>query len=143
MSLLLTRSWLGREDISLEVELRNELPGILNWSLDGLERLGKQATFTCPPGADEAIVALQDLASPVAAFVRDRCVRGRRHEVKVDDIYSAWRSWADDNGHVKSTKQTFGRDLRAAIPGLRVARVGGHESEERERVYQGVQLRDQ
>jgi putative DNA primase/helicase len=139
--LLLTRSWLGREDIGLERDLRGELPGILNWSLDGLARLGRQPGFTRPPGADEAIVALQDLASPVAAFVRDRCVRGAKHEVKVDDIYTAWRGWAEDNGHVKSTKQVFGRDLRAAIPGLRVARVGGHDSEERERVYQGVKLR--
>jgi putative DNA primase/helicase len=140
--LLLTQSWLGREDLGLERALRDELPGILNWSLDGLERLGKQPGFTRPRGADEAIVALQDLASPVAAFVRDRCVRGPEHEVKIDDIYTAWRAWAEDNGHVKSTKQVFGRDLRAAIPGLRVARVGGHESGERERIYQGVKLRD-
>jgi putative DNA primase/helicase len=140
--LLLTRSWLGREDHKLELALREELPGILNWALDGLERLTKQGRFTRPPGADEAIVALQDLASPVAAFVRDRCVRGAEHEVAVDVLYAAWRSWAEDNGHVRSTKQVFGRDLRAAVPGLRVARPGGHDELERARVYLGVALRD-
>jgi putative DNA primase/helicase len=139
--LLLTRSWLGKEDHGLEVELRRELPEILNWSLRGLERLGKNGRFTRPSGADEAMVALQDLASPVAAFVRDRCLRGPKQEVSVNELYTAWRAWADDNGHVRSTKQVFGRDLRAVLPGLRVARIGGHESGDRDRVYHGVSLR--
>jgi putative DNA primase/helicase len=138
--LLLTRSWLGHEDHQLEDALREELPGILNWSLDGLERLARQGRFTRPPGADEAMVALQDLASPVAAFVRDRCVRGPDHEIAVDSLYAAWKTWAEDNGHTKVTKQVFGRDLRAAVPGLRVARPGGHD-EDRVRVYVGVGLR--
>jgi putative DNA primase/helicase len=136
---LLTRSWLGQEDLALELDLRAELPGILSWSLDGLVRLAKQGRFTRPPGADEAIVALKDLASPVAAFVRDRCDRDPKLEIAVDDLYTAWRSWAEDNGHAKSTKQVFGRDLRAAIPGLRVARP--RDGAERERVYKGVGLR--
>src|SRR5262245_17072158 len=37
--LLTTRSWLGREDYELEKNLCAELSGILNWSLDGLQRL--------------------------------------------------------------------------------------------------------
>jgi putative DNA primase/helicase len=37
--LLTTRSWLGREDLTLEPTLRTELTGILNWALDGLQRL--------------------------------------------------------------------------------------------------------
>jgi putative DNA primase/helicase len=120
----LTRSWFGQEDHGLETALLRELPAILNWSLDGLARLSAQGRFTRPRGADEAIIALQDLASPVAAFVRDRCARGRDRTVPVDELYQAWRTWADDNGHVKSSKQVFGRDLRAAVPGLRVVQRG-------------------
>jgi putative DNA primase/helicase len=139
--LLLSRSWLGREDHDLEPKLAAELPGILNWSLEGLERLAARLRFTRPQGADEAMVALQDLAPPVAAFVRDRCVRGPEHAIAVDDLYAAWRTWAEDDGHAKSTKQVFGRDLRAAIPGLRVARPGAHDASDRSRVYVGVGLK--
>jgi putative DNA primase/helicase len=121
------------------VDDRAELPQILNWSLDGLERLGLTGRFTRPSGADEAMVALQDLASPVAALVRDRCERGPEREVAVDDLYTAWKTWAEDNGHKRSTKQVFGRDLRAAVPGLRVTRP--RDGDVRERVYQGVGLR--
>ena len=140
--LLLNRSWLGQEDYELEVALHAELPGILNWALAGLERLAAQeGRFTRPSATDEAILALKDLASPVAAFVRDRCDIGVNHKVAVDDLYTAWRAWADDNGHVRSTKQVFGRDLRASVPGLKVARPGGHSSDERARHYVGLALK--
>jgi putative DNA primase/helicase len=143
-TLLLTESWLGKEDRELELALREELPGILNWSLAGLDRLVRQqGRFTKTPGASEVLVALQDLASPVGAFVRDRCVRQANHEVAVDILYNAWKTWSEDNGHARRTKQVFGRDLRAVVPGLRVTRVGGHDSAQRARAYQGIGLRDE
>jgi putative DNA primase/helicase len=80
-----------------------------------------------------------DLASPVAAFVRDRCVRGLGEEVACVTLFAAWKSWTDDNGHKAGTAQRFGRDLRAVIPGLRVVRL--REGDDRERVYRGVTLR--
>jgi putative DNA primase/helicase len=138
--LLLTRSWLGQEDHRLEDALREELTAILNWSLEGLARLGPQRQFTQAPGADEAMIALRDLAAPVAAFVRDRCVRDSSLEVAVDDLYKAWKLWAEDNGHKNMTKQMFGRDLRAAIPGLRVERPRADDG--RPRIYVGVALAD-
>ena len=56
--LLLTRSWLGAEDPDLEPALHAELPEILTWALDGLDRLREQGRFTKPPSSDEAIIAL-------------------------------------------------------------------------------------
>ena len=110
-----TVSWLGREDHSLEGEPRMELTGILNWALDGLTRLtANRGRFTRVPSADEAIRTLRDLASPVAAFVREECVVGHGRSVKRDRLYSAYRTWADNGGYPKSPKHVFGRDLRAA-----------------------------
>jgi putative DNA primase/helicase len=137
--LQLTRSWLGHEDPDLEGALHTELAGILNWSLDGLDRLHAAGRFTRPASTDDAIIALQDLASPVAAFVRDRCTRDLGAEVPCDDLYRAWKSWAEDNGHKPGSTQTFGRNLRAVIPGLRVARL--RDDGDRQRVYRGVALR--
>jgi putative DNA primase/helicase len=47
--LLTSRSWLGHEDYTLERDLRAELPGILNWSLDGLEPLDQHQHFHAAP----------------------------------------------------------------------------------------------
>jgi putative DNA primase/helicase len=137
--LLLRESWLGREDHRLEDALTAELPGILNWALAGLDRLTEQDRFTRPASTDEAILALQDLASPVAAFVREQCVRGG-YTVPVDVIFRRWKEWAELNGNRPGSVQTFGRNLRAVVPGLRV--IQPREGDQRERAYQGIALHD-
>jgi len=138
--LQLRESWLGQEDHTLEDRLTLELTGILNWALEGLDRLTAQDRFTRPAATDEAITALQDLASPVAAFVRDQCVTGPTLEVPIDVIYGAWKAWAEDHGNRGGTAQTFGRNLRAVLPGLQV--VQPRDGEHRARVYRGVGLRN-
>ncbi len=125
--LLTTRSWLGKEDHELERELNKELTGILNWSLEGLGRLKANGNrFTRLPSAEEAIIAMRDLASPVAAFAREQCRVDAGCEITVEQLYAAYRSWCEDNGHAKATKQNFGRDPR--------------EGETRFRLYSGISL---
>ena len=110
----LTRTWLNKEDHSLESALQAELPGILNWALTGLsELIANNNCFTRVHSAEEAIITMRDLASPVAAFVREQCELGPELRIAVDNLYSAYKQWAEDNGHSKRSKQTFGRDLRA------------------------------
>ncbi len=134
-----TRSWLGKEDHDLEPMLQAEMTGVLNWSLAGLARLTNNGgRFTRLPTADDAIIAMRDLASPVAAFVRERCRIDAAREITVEELYVAYRSWCDDSGHVKATKQNFGRDLRAAVPSVRVQRP--REGETRPRFYTGIGL---
>ena len=77
-------------------------------------------TFTQPESSKDAITVLQDLVSPVAAFVWDRCDRGAQHEVSCEALFNAWKSWAEDNGHRPGNAQTLGRNLRAVVPGLKV-----------------------
>jgi putative DNA primase/helicase len=142
----LSRSWLGKENHGLEAELRAELPGILNWSLDGLERLtfANGNRFTRVAAADEAIVTMRDLASPVGAFVREQCVvspfndDGSNREIGVDDLYAAYKLWCEGSEHPKSPKAVFGRDLRAAVSSVRKSRPWGGG---RKPVYVGISLR--
>lgn len=140
--LLLSSSWLGKEDHGLERALHTELTSILNWALAGLYRLTVENNnrFTRLSSADEAIIAMRDLASPVAAFVREKCQVGHDKEIKVDELYAAYRFWCDDNGHAKATKQTFGRDLRAALPRVSVKRP--RELDTRFRSYIGICLNE-
>jgi putative DNA primase/helicase len=117
--LVLRRSFYGEEDTELTEKLLAERAGILNWSLDGLARLNERGYFAVPSSSEEAIRQLEDLSSPVGAFVRDRCTVGPEQEVLVDELYEAWRSWCDDQGRDHpGTKATFGRDLHAAVPGV-------------------------
>lgn len=134
--LTMSESFLGRENTHLTAELLAELPGILSWSLDGLDRLTSQGALTEPASSADAIVALQDLVSPVSAFVRDCC--SRSGEIAVKELFDAWKTWCEENGHKAGSAQTLGRDLRAVIPALRQARP--RDGESRERRYIGISL---
>ncbi len=93
--------------------------------------------FTAPASAHEAIRELEGLSSPMSAFLRDGCPVGRDRQVVVDDLWTAWKVWAVDQSQHHGTKATFGRDLRAAVPGLLVIRP---RDGDRQRAYVGVGL---
>jgi putative DNA primase/helicase len=137
--LAMHESFLGRENTSLTEELTAELTGILSWSLGGLDRLNRQGKFTEPKSSTDSMLALQDLVSPVAAYVRDNCEVGIGYEIPVADLFADWRSWCEDNGHKAGSAQTFGRDLRAVVPHLRVIRPRDGE-DQRQRRYIGMRL---
>ena len=139
--LLTKRSWLGREDYELETRLRAEPTGILNWALEGLQRLTfeNENHFTRFAAADEAVTMMQDLASPVGAFVREKCVVETQAEIAVDDLYAAYKDYAQACELPKFAKAHFGRDLRAACPMVRKQRP--RDGSTRYFVYGGIRLR--
>jgi putative DNA primase/helicase len=134
----LTESFLGKEDTELEHRLMAELPGILNWALEGLDRISRQR-FTVPKSSLGAITQLQDLVSPMSAFVRDRCDQGSDCAVRIDTLYEAYRDWCRDEGRYPLNKLMFGRDLHAVLPRLRTTQP---RSDNQRRWYAGIQLKD-
>lgn len=137
--LCLTRSWYGREDMLLTDRLLAERPGILNWAIEGWRRLNERGYFIQPRSSEEAIRQLEDLASPISAFVRERCTVGPGRSIEVNELFAAWQSWCQAMGRASAGNiQSFGRDLRAAVPGLRTSQprmAGG-----RMRFYDGIDL---
>jgi putative DNA primase/helicase len=136
--LSLTQSWLGHEKPTLTEELLEELPAVLGWSLEGLDRLREQGHFTEPKSSRDAVMALAELSSPVSAFVGECCRRGPGMQTSAQRVYRAWRLWCADHGRTASSDQVFGRDLRAVVPGLKRVRVGGRG--DRTWFYEGLGL---
>ncbi len=136
--LRLTRSFFGEEDTTLTQQLMSELPGILVWAIEGLKRLRVRGHFVQPQSVADAVQDLEDLASPVMAFVRDCCEVGPGHRTWIDEVYGAWKRWCESDGrNTVTSKQVFGRDLAAAVPGV-VCRRHSIQG----RFYDGVALRD-
>ena len=134
--LMLEKSFYNRENPKLTEELTEELPAIFNWSLDGLQRLRGRGRFQSPATSREAIQELEDLASPVGAFMRDRCAVGADLSVAAADLYRAYRLWCEEHGRQAINQQLFGRDLRAVRPGIHRRRLGA----ERVPTYVGIGL---
>lgn len=137
--LTMSNSFYGREDPMLTDALLAEASGIFNWCLEGLDRLHERGYFTLPGTSRDALRQLEDLSSPIGAFVRDRCRVGPALEVGKDELYAGWRTWCEFEGRGKvSTKAVFLRDLRAALPEVGVARL--REGNERHQVVTGLDL---
>jgi putative DNA primase/helicase len=137
--LRLTQSWFGREDHHLLNRLLPELPGILLWAVEGWRRLRERGRFLQPKSAAVLVEELEDLTSPVGAFVRECCRVAQGERVEVGELYAAWRSWCDRHGQQPGTGETFGRDLRAAVPTIDKARPRTQDG--RSHFYTGIRLR--
>ncbi len=138
--LRLSASWFGKEDTGLTDRLLTELPGILLWAIAGWQRLRERGHFVQPASGKELLGELEDLSSPIGAFVRERCNVGSGYCAAVADLFDAWKTWCEAKGRREpGTEQTFGRDLLAAVPTLR--RVRPRTGEDRYRGYEGIGLR--
>jgi putative DNA primase/helicase len=138
--LQLKNSWYGREDVKLSERLYEEVPGILLWALEGLRRLRERGHFVQPESSRLALQDLEDLSSPVGAFLRECCEVGPGYTVLVRDLFAAWQTWCNEKGRKEpGTEQGFGRDLRAATPSLEVRQPRADGG--RVRVYEGIRLR--
>ena len=139
--LQLINSFYGREDLSLTGKLLSELSGILNWAITGLDRLTARGHFLQPTSAGQAVRDLEDLASPTGAFLREQCVIDPARCVECDRLYAAWTAWCEDQGREHpGTKQTFGRDLRAALPSLQTIRPRDARTGDRLRITKAWDL---
>jgi hypothetical protein len=140
--LVLTKSFRGKENIELTDQLLEQAPGILNWSLVGLDRLTERGHFKMPESSKAAVLQLEDLASPISAFLRERCeLDDPNKTVLVETLWGAWKLWCEDNNRSIGTKAVFGRNLAAACPTVRKVRPWKEEGP-RPFEYQGLALQD-
>lgn len=133
----LSKSWLGCEDYELFERLVPELPGILLWAIEGWRRLRERGHFVCPQTSREIQDELCDLTSPVAAFVRQRCMVGPGYEVPCAELYGVFKRWCVQENMLSVPNQSvFGRNLRAAV-----ATVSRGQQHDGTRLYRGILLR--
>jgi putative DNA primase/helicase len=136
-----TISHFGSEDATLERALQNELAGILNWSLDGLDRLNAQGAFSESAAAPEVETEMQELSSPVKHFVDSCLILDPDAIASRADLFEAWRFYAKEAGQPVGTLEKFGRDLKAYVPDIRDVRPRAGSDANRPRAYRGVKIR--
>ena len=134
--LILNRSFYGKEDLKLTKKLLEDLPGILNWALDGLERLEERGHFILPKSSQEAVYDLEDLGNPIKAFIEERYEWGPGKRASVAAVYVDYSQWAEENGTKPAPKSIFGRDFKAAHPEIKKIRI--NKDGKRFNVYEGI-----
>jgi putative DNA primase/helicase len=113
-------SFKGREDPGLTDKLLAELPGILLWAIEGWRRLRERGHFRQPASGLELLQELEDLTSPVGAFVRDCCAVDPAAVTPCQDLFRAYCGWARATGRkFIDHAATLGKHLRAVLASLR------------------------
>jgi putative DNA primase/helicase len=134
-------SFEGREDPQLTERLLRDLPGILTWALDGLDRLRARGRFVQPAAGREPLESYRRLNNPIQAFLDECCVIEAEASTLLDDLYLTYRSWMSGEGRQPVAKERFSSSLVELGEGLerRRPRVEGRQ---RTSIY-GLRLADQ
>lgn len=126
----LRQSFFGREDTELTSKLMAELPGILNWAIVGLRRLRAHGHFVQPSSSAELVEMMEDTASPLRRFAKERCELDPEAVTDCDGtLHQAYRLWCQANEHFPMSKTKFHSALIAALPTIDVKRSGGRDSQ--------------
>jgi putative DNA primase/helicase len=110
----------------LVTELTAELPGILNWAINGLQRLLKQDQFTKCLICERAKAEHRLDCSAVAQFLEETVPllpESHRQKMSTTEFHQRYRVWCETNGHTKSYARSFVQQLR--FEGIKVWRSHG------------------
>lgn len=100
------------QDKNLKDKLAEELPGILNLALQGIDRVLQQGQFTSPPSVRAAVEAWRTDVDQVAQYAEEFLTKKPGHQEHSVDLYLDFLEWAKLNGHQKTVKRnTFSQRL--------------------------------
>lgn len=94
-------------------QLKNEMSGILNWSIEGLRRLNERGMFPQDDFMKEAVKELEDMNNPTNIFFEDHI------EIEIGDhvyiekgiLYQHYKEWCMKNGHGFLTNARFSESV--------------------------------
>ena len=104
------------QDVDLESKLLSELPGVLNWALEGLKDYHIRGL--APPKA--VIAATNEYRrenDSLQDFIGEICVVGPEYSVKNSELYAAYLDFCQDSGHEALSQKKFSTEVKRA-PGI-------------------------
>ena len=98
------------QDKNLSDKLLQELPGILNWALEGC--LAWQNNGLQTPDIVEAQVAEYRISmDSISQFIQDECEVGKDHSYAASKFFQAYRDWCSGAGRKPQSQTAFKRSL--------------------------------
>ena len=129
----------------LEFKLREEVPGIALWAVEGLKRLLANDKFTMPRESAVHLAQMAELTNPIGVMLAE-CTQLHigadfmKYRTECDMLYDLWKAWCDETRTKTSlSKIAFGMKL-THIPQAPV-RKRFMEAGKRFFAYQGLEVR--
>ena len=92
--------------------LEGEAPGILNWCVEGAERLLKNRVYTLPASHLKEIEEWKVGTEPVRQFIRDTTVPNSETRTRTRAVWEAYNRWARQTHHFMLTEVRFAEKMK-------------------------------
>lgn len=97
----------GREESGLQEHLISELPGILNWAIEGLKKWHTEGLRKQPQAVVQATNRYRLDSDTVQQWLDSNMARHRDSEIQSSEAYNDYRAWANENGNYPVGNKTF------------------------------------
>jgi len=118
-----------------EHHLVPELPGLLNWALEGV-RMYVQEGLSPPKTVQAAVAEYRKAMDVVAQWIDDHCEIDPQGFVYTADAYANYAAWAQTEAKYQVSKNRFGRVMHERFGG------GENDRENGRRVYRGFKIKE-
>lgn len=132
---------LEKQDPTLVDQLAEELSGILNWALDGLQSLRRRGQFEESAVSLKAKNEFQHEANPVRVFLDEQCLVDPNGTIPITNLYLNYKLFCEENGYHPLNEAHLGREVRLVFPHIkrnRVTKKFPPYNNDRPYVYQGI-----
>ncbi|MCL0074141.1 phage/plasmid primase, P4 family [Dehalococcoidia bacterium] len=129
------------KDVLSKLTTEDELSGLLNIALDGLNRLLEIGDFSYTLSVDAVSEKYIKASDPIHAFVSDRCQNDIQGWISKDELYEAYLNYCEKTGIPKVGKMSFGRQLMNT-PGVRVKSARRGPRGERQWGWEGIKINE-
>jgi putative DNA primase/helicase len=116
----------------------DELAGVLNWAIEGYQRLEARGRFTNEPTPSDNRRIWERYGNSVERFISRRLDEGPDASVRKDEAYAAYVAFAKSEEMQVVSKHKFTTELKKKDAAVEQRRFDG----ERKRVYTGFRLTD-
>ena len=94
------------------LETPEEKSGILNWMLEGLQRLLNQGYFTESKSQEETEIAFQRASDTISAFMKEMAIFSKNLITTRSDAYDAYKTYCDVFGLEAESDKKFTQRLK-------------------------------
>jgi putative DNA primase/helicase len=95
-----------KQDKHLELKLREEASGILNWLLEGMG-YWKHEPLKTPKAVMYATDEYRGEMDVIGNFIQERCVQKEELSVNLKKLYKAYSDWCEDNNEHPISERFF------------------------------------
>jgi putative DNA primase/helicase len=95
-----------KQDKDLEMKLRNEASGILNWLLEGAARW-KRERLQAPAVVLNATDEYRGEMDVIGNFLKERCREDFDSAIRIRELYKAYSDWCGDNNEHAVSERFF------------------------------------